>query len=143
MKKSYHPPTPEVLPIYRVVFEILKYDKDPNYDGNLHESSYHSCYDIEGISYLSSDIRNNINHVLVGDKFGNISVLDLNKKQVIMKKQVAMSRIIHICTVVNWVQDTWLVTVSVVARGDQNVQVFRYNLFENKIYLQYTIKCAK
>jgi hypothetical protein len=68
------------LPLIFVVFEILKYDKDPNYDGNLHESSFHSIYEIEGISCLSSDIRNNINHVIIGDKFGGISVLDLNKK---------------------------------------------------------------
>ena len=62
------------------VFEILKYDKDPNYDGNLHESSFQGIYDIEGISCLASDIKINSNQVIIGDKWGNIHLLDLNKR---------------------------------------------------------------
>tara|TARA_B110000503_G_C6956598_1_gene333220 strand:- start:620 stop:757 length:138 start_codon:yes stop_codon:yes gene_type:complete len=42
------------------VFEILKYDKDPNYDGNLHDTSYQGIYNIDGISCIASD--NNINN---------------------------------------------------------------------------------
>jgi hypothetical protein len=45
--------------ILNQVFEIQKYDRDPNYDGNLHESSFSGLFDIDGISCLSSDKRSN------------------------------------------------------------------------------------
>lgn len=64
--------------------EIEQKKKDDNYEGPVVEYVGQNLMDIEGISCLSQPQKAH-NHLLAGDKFGNVYLLDLAKRTVFSK----------------------------------------------------------
>lgn len=64
--------------------EIEQKKKDENYEGPVPEYVGQNYMDIEGISTLSRPQKSH-NHLLAGDKFGNVYLLDLAKRTVFSK----------------------------------------------------------
>jgi hypothetical protein len=64
--------------------EIEQKKKDSNYEGSVKEYLGQNTIDIEGISCLSQPEKTH-NHLLAGDKAGNLYLLDLAKKAIFSK----------------------------------------------------------
>lgn len=64
--------------------EIEQKKKDENYEGPVPEYVGQNYMDIEGICTLSRPQKSH-NHLLAGDKFGNVYLLDLAKRTVFSK----------------------------------------------------------
>lgn len=64
--------------------EIEEKKKDKNYEGPVQEYVSQTIMDIEGISCLSKPSKSH-NHLIAGDKAGNVYLLDLAKRAVFSK----------------------------------------------------------
>lgn len=83
-------------------------------------------FEINGISCVHSDLKNPYNYLLAGDKFGNLLLLDMNKKIQLHKKEVVKGkRIIHIDSITINTPDGHICTISVIIKGDPNVYIYR------------------
>lgn len=94
----------------------------------------------------SSNSRTNVySRLVLGDKFGNLHLLDASRKLVLCKKEIEAfkgRRIISLSSAtLEWV-DTRLVYIAVVARGSPVVSVLGFKLSENKFYHFYSINVA-
>lgn len=66
------------------MYEIEQKKKNENYEGVVGEYICSNFFDIEGISCLSVGQKTN-NHLLAGDKSGNVYLLDLAKRAIFSK----------------------------------------------------------
>jgi hypothetical protein len=80
--------------------------------------------------------------MIIGDKFGNIHLLDVSRKLVLDKKEVPKykgKRIINISTAcIEWV-DTKLIYAAVVARASPIISIFVVKNNDNKIHHLYSL----
>lgn len=128
--------------VYEKVFEIEKYKENVNYEGAVREIASSGSFEIEGISSIAASEGNPFNHLLVGDYYGNIFLLDMNKKVQINKFSVSDRRVIHIAA--NTIKDEeYITTICVICRADPNIHVFRYKSGENKIFKNFTVSLMK
>ena len=72
----------------------------------------------------------NLNFVYIGDKYGFVHLLDLNKRSVILKTKVSDSRIININCMSFQTSECVITTISVIARNNPVVYLYRHNQFE-------------
>lgn len=78
------------------MFEIQQKKKDKNYEGTTREYLSQNTIDVENISCLSAFSKHH-NHLVAGDKTGNVYLLDLAKKVVFSKKELALGhRVIYL-----------------------------------------------
>ena len=125
--------------VYQKIFEIEKHKENPNYEGNLKELPPQGSFEYDGITCLTKSARYVSNHLFAGDKYGNIYLLDLNKKTQIFKKEVVPNkRIVQIVAQSIHYGDSQLTTVAVIARGEPRVFVYRMLSSENKLYHSFT-----
>lgn len=79
--------------------------------------------------------------MIIGDKFGQVHLLDVSRKLVLDKKEVPKykgKRIINISTAcIEWV-DTKLIYAAVVARASPIVSIFVFKNNDNKIHHLYS-----
>ena len=129
--------------VYEQVFEIEKFKSNANYEGAVKEILSSGAFEIEGITALGHSEGNPYNHLLAGDYYGNLYLLDLSKKVQITKFQVTSGkRIVHISA--NTIKDDdYITTIAVICRGDPFIHIFRYKGGENKIFKNFTIPFLK
>lgn len=87
--------------VYAKVFEIEKYRNDPNYEGHVKNLPPQGSFDISMTMTAGRDNGASAsathNHVVTGDAYGNIMILDLNKKMRVAKMSVgAGNRILKV-----------------------------------------------
>jgi hypothetical protein len=78
--------------VYTKIFEIEKYKNDPNYEGHLKSLPPQGSFDITHVTCVAKDSNPSHNHVVAGDAFGSIMILDLNKKMKVARKEVGSAR---------------------------------------------------
>jgi len=131
----------------KVNAEIERIDKaklSHNYEKGVKEISATNFFDFSGVSCFANHKNNPMNSLLVGDKSGNILLLDLNKRSLTTKKEVvAERRITDISAVTIPFEDGYLTTFSVILHATQEVFIYRYKISDYKITHSFTIKCAK
>jgi len=83
--------------------------------------------------------------LILGDKFGQIHLVDVSRKLVLDKMEISKfkgRRIINISTAtIDWI-DTKLTYVAVVARGSPVVSIVCFKHNENKLYSFYSLNTA-
>jgi len=83
--------------------------------------------------------------LILGDKFGQIHLVDVSRKLVLDKMEISKfkgRRIINISTAtIEWI-DTKLTYVAVVARGSPVVSIVCFKHNENKLYSFYSLNTA-
>jgi len=82
--------------VYSKIFEIEKYRADPNYEGHTKSLPPQGSFDISMTMTAGKDngisASQTHNHIATGDGFGNIMILDLNKKMRVAKKEVGTGK---------------------------------------------------
>lgn len=73
------------------MFDIENKKKDKNYEGGIKEFVCQNTIDVENIACFSN-VSKHHNHLLAGDKCGNVYLLDLAKKSVFSKKELAAGK---------------------------------------------------
>ena len=129
--------------VYEQVFEIEKYKSDANYEGSVKEIISSGSFDIEGICYLAYPEGNFQNHLLAGDYYGNVYLLDLNKKVQITKFSVSPGKRVINISANTLKDDDNITTICVICRGEPIIHIFRYKSGENKVYKSFTINLLK
>jgi len=131
----------------KVNSEIERIDKaklSHNYEKKVREIGATNFFDFNGISCFANHKSNPQNSLLVGDKFGNVLLLDLNKRSLTTKKEIIPERrIIDISAMSIPFEDNYLTTFSVILHATQEVFIYRYKIFENVMKHCFIIKCAK
>ena len=85
-----------------------------------------SFIEIDGTSVLCYPQFNPINIVVTGDKYGNINILDLNRRIQLLKKEVSPAhRIIALDAVMIEYCDDHMITIAVASRGENVIQIWR------------------
>ncbi len=108
------------------------------------EISATNFFDFSGVSCFANHKTNPMNSLLVGDKTGNILLLDLNKRSMTTRKEVVPERrITDISAVTIPFEDGYLTTFSVILHATQEVYIYRYKISDYQIKHSFTIKCAK
>lgn len=108
------------------MYEIEEKKKDKNYEGTVKEYLSQSTIDIENIACFSS-FSNTHNHLLAGDKSGNVYLLDLAKKIVFSKKELALAkRVLYISETFIGDGDISITTVAVVLNNHSKIYILRY-----------------
>ena len=101
-------------------------------------------FDFGGISCFANHKTNPTNSLLVGDKSGNVLLLDLNKRALTTRKEIVPERrIIDISAVTIPFEDTYLTTFSVISHATQEVFIYQYKLVDHTMKPLYSIRCAK
>jgi hypothetical protein len=76
---------------------------------------------------------------LVGDSFGNVYLLDLDKKIKCHKHNVANKEVLAIHSTTFLYKEGQLTTFAVILKGDSTIYVYRFLWEEKKFHLHYTI----
>jgi hypothetical protein len=96
------------------------------------------------MSCLARSAHNPHNHLLAGDKFGNLYLLDLSKKTQIAKRDaVPGKRITQICALTVPYAEQHLTTVAVVARAEGKVNIYRYLSSEHRLHQNFSIQICQ
>lgn len=96
--------------------EIEKYKLDPSYDASLPKLlPSGEVSSIPGISAVAEAAGNPMKHLFLGDRSGNIFILDQNKKSVVAKfDQLPRKRVIHISASCSSLLESCVITVAVI-----------------------------
>lgn len=130
--------------VYSNIFEIEKYKENPNYEGHLKQLPPQGSFELDGITFMTKNNNNPNNIIIAGDKFGNLLLLDLNKKTQIQKKEATPGkRITYIHSQTVPYADQHLTTFCVVSRAEPKVNIYRYITPENRMFNNYSIKITK
>lgn len=129
--------------VYEQVFEIEKYKSNVNYEGLVKEIVSSGTFEIEGVSCLASSFENPTNHLFAGDYYGNIFLLDLNKKIQTAKISVSPGKRVISISANTLKDDDSITTLCVICRGDPMLHVYRYKAGESKLFKNFTICLLK
>lgn len=124
------------------MFEIEQKKKDKNYQGVVREYLSQNTIDVENGACLSS-VSKVHNHLLAGDKNGTVHLLDLAKKIVFSKKELAVGkRVIHIAQTFVSDGDVAITTLAVVLNSHGKIYILRYKHAQPKLVLTHQIEVA-
>lgn len=100
--------------------------------------------DLKGVTCFAHPAYNPQNYMFAGDKFGNMTVFDLNKKSTVMKFGIAADRRIIDVNVVQYkYEDTELFHFSVVCNAHKEVYIYRMKMSDMKPQLAFIIVCNR
>ena len=152
-------------PVFNQITVIEQRKRTPEYEGNLKEVSATGFMDLNGVTaigkmsqtILAGGVSERVpqgsdfsgasiqSKLILGDKFGQIHLVDVSRKLVLDKMEITRfqgRRIINISTAtIEWI-DTKLTYVAVVARGSPVVSIVCFKHNENKLYSFYSLNTA-
>jgi|TARA_B110000285_G_C15127831_1_gene621446 hypothetical protein len=152
-------------PVFNQITVIEQRKRTPEYEGNLKEVSATGFMDLNGVTaigkmsqtVLAGGVSEKVpqgtdfsgaslqSKLILGDKFGQIHLVDVSRKAVLDKMEIARfkgRRIINISSAtIEWI-DTKLTYVAVVARGSPVVSIVCFKHNENKLYSFYSLNTA-
>jgi hypothetical protein len=99
---------------------------------------------MKGVTALAHPALNPYNHLYVGDKFGNVSIFDLNKKNIILKKEILPERRVIDLQVVQFkYEESELATISIILHGHKDVYIYRMKTSDMKLLHAFTIPLGR
>ena len=148
-------------PVFNQITIIERKKKTPEYEGNLKEVSATGYMDLNGVTatakmnqvvlaggIIEKTNENNFSSagiqskLLLGDKFGQVHLMDVSRKIVLDKiciEAIKSRKIINISTAtLEWI-DTKLTYAAIVARGSPFINIICFKHNENKLYNLYTL----
>jgi len=148
-------------PVFNQITEIEKRKKTPEYEGNVKEVNASGYMDLDGVTAISkmrqivlaggniekaqaadSNLAGVQTKLLLGDKFGSIHLMDVSRKIILDKIDIARykgRRIINISTAtLDWI-DTKLTYAAVTARGSPVISIVCFKHNENKMHILYSL----
>ena len=125
-----------VMPAMEQITRIEDKKRTPEYEGFLKEIFTTGTFEVDGICATTNVHTDTAgSRVLLGDKFGNLMLLDAARKILLDKKEVFPGRRVeHIsCSSMVWT-DTRLIFVAVVCRAVPEVRIYAFKYSDNKVY---------
>jgi len=87
---------------------------------------------------------NPTNLLFAGDRYGYVTIFDMNKRNMIVKREIAAERrVTGISVISHKYEDTDLITFSVVLHAHKEVYIYRMRTSDNKPVHCFTIVCAR
>lgn len=148
-------------PVMNQITVIEQRKKTPEYEGNLKEVHATGFMDLNGVTAigkmnqtvlgggvvdkpqaLESTSHTIQSKLILGDKFGQVHLLDVSRKLILDKIQIERfksRRIQNISTATLQWLDTKLTYLAVVARGSPLVSIICFKHNENKLYSLFTL----